>query len=446
MDAHRAAPRGLTRYVVTAGAAALAATAALAWDRPGPSWVPFLFLVALFVYAENTALDLPSAADELELHARDGRRRDLQGRRSPGRGGRHRAVRGPLLAARAAGSGARCPSTRCLRAGRRRGGRPLPRVPRVIAAQPGGPGRRLGRGGGGVFSQSTPWWWPATTPSPARLGSSPCWARCFAMGTCRCTPSLYWRDARAPLPRPRGRRPAALRGAGLVARQTFSAYLALRRAHEDTVRVLVGAWRPRTTTPPASGTGGPLRRVHGPRAPLRTHAPRAPPPRGADADVGKLIVPKPPAQQAGSADRGGVRAGAAPRARVGRDPHRHRLPRPVGRPRRASTRAFENVDEERPVEPFIVAVADAFDAMTSTRAYRKALSQTVALAELRDKAGTQFHPACVEALAAPSSAGGGLRSRPRVRAVAHRPAAARGRLGSAGLGDLIVEPGERSSG
>ncbi len=95
MDAHRAAPRGLTRYVDTAGAAALAATAALAWDRPGPSWVPFLFPVALFVYAENTALDSPRRRDELELHARDGRRRDLQGRRSPGRGGRHRAVRGP---------------------------------------------------------------------------------------------------------------------------------------------------------------------------------------------------------------------------------------------------------------------------------------------------------------------------------------------------------------
>jgi len=36
--------------------------------------------------------------------------------------------------------------------------------------------------------------------------------------------------------------------------------------------------------------------------------------------------------------------------------------------------------------------------MTSTRSYRRALAQDVAFAELRDKAGTQFNPECVEAL------------------------------------------------
>ncbi len=50
------------------------------------------------------------------------------------------------------------------------------------------------------------------------------------------------------------------------------------------------------------------------------------------------------------------------------------------------------------LEAHIVAVADAFDAMTSTRSYRQALSQEVAFTELRDKAGTQFNPECVEAL------------------------------------------------
>jgi len=49
-------------------------------------------------------------------------------------------------------------------------------------------------------------------------------------------------------------------------------------------------------------------------------------------------------------------------------------------------------------EAHIVAVADAFDAMTSTRSYRRALSQEVAFAELRSKAGTQFNPECVQAL------------------------------------------------
>jgi len=48
----------------------------------------------------------------------------------------------------------------------------------------------------------------------------------------------------------------------------------------------------------------------------------------------------------------------------------------------------------------IVAVADAYDAMTSTRAYRRALSQEVAFAELRRRAGTQFDPRCVDALLA----------------------------------------------
>jgi hypothetical protein len=51
-----------------------------------------------------------------------------------------------------------------------------------------------------------------------------------------------------------------------------------------------------------------------------------------------------------------------------------------------------------PIERHIVAVADAYDAMTSTRAYRRALDQDVAFAELRANAGTQFHPRCVEAL------------------------------------------------
>jgi HD-GYP domain-containing protein (c-di-GMP phosphodiesterase class II) len=50
------------------------------------------------------------------------------------------------------------------------------------------------------------------------------------------------------------------------------------------------------------------------------------------------------------------------------------------------------------VEPAIIHVADAFDAMTSTRSYRRALTQETAFAELRDGAGTQFNPQCVEAL------------------------------------------------
>ena len=54
---------------------------------------------------------------------------------------------------------------------------------------------------------------------------------------------------------------------------------------------------------------------------------------------------------------------------------------------------------ERPSqEAMILAAADAFDAMTSTRSYRMALTQEYAVRELRANAGTQFDPTVVEAL------------------------------------------------
>ena len=46
----------------------------------------------------------------------------------------------------------------------------------------------------------------------------------------------------------------------------------------------------------------------------------------------------------------------------------------------------------------IMLVADAFDAITSTRPYRDALSAKEACEELRRNAGTQFDPRCVQAL------------------------------------------------
>jgi HD domain len=48
----------------------------------------------------------------------------------------------------------------------------------------------------------------------------------------------------------------------------------------------------------------------------------------------------------------------------------------------------------------IIAVADAFDSMTSTRSYRQAKSIPAAVAELRKGAGTQFDPLLVEAFIA----------------------------------------------
>ncbi|MFH1677076.1 MAG: HD domain-containing phosphohydrolase, partial [bacterium] len=52
--------------------------------------------------------------------------------------------------------------------------------------------------------------------------------------------------------------------------------------------------------------------------------------------------------------------------------------------------------DEIPIESYIIQVADAWDAMTSTRVYRIALPIEKAIAELHDNAGTQFHPEVVE--------------------------------------------------
>jgi response regulator RpfG family c-di-GMP phosphodiesterase len=53
--------------------------------------------------------------------------------------------------------------------------------------------------------------------------------------------------------------------------------------------------------------------------------------------------------------------------------------------------------EQIPISGRIVAVTDAFDAMTHTRPYKDAMPVSDALAELRRCSGTQFDPAVVEA-------------------------------------------------
>ncbi|HZK00163.1 MAG TPA: HD-GYP domain-containing protein [Tissierellaceae bacterium] len=50
------------------------------------------------------------------------------------------------------------------------------------------------------------------------------------------------------------------------------------------------------------------------------------------------------------------------------------------------------VGDDIPLEACILAIADAYDAMTSDRPYRQALAKDEALKEIENNAGTQFHP------------------------------------------------------
>jgi HD-GYP domain-containing protein (c-di-GMP phosphodiesterase class II) len=53
--------------------------------------------------------------------------------------------------------------------------------------------------------------------------------------------------------------------------------------------------------------------------------------------------------------------------------------------------------QDIPLGSRVVAIADAFDAMTTDRPYSKPISVADALAELRRCAGSQFDPVAVEA-------------------------------------------------
>jgi hypothetical protein len=115
--------------------------------------------------------------------------------------------------------------------------------------------------------------------------------------------------------------------------------------------------------------------------------------------------------------------------------------RPIAPTTHGDAMHFDPDDPDHPIEPYIIMIADAFDAMTSTRAYRKALTQEIAFQELRDKAGLQFHPQCVEALVDSIERRGEKHGRGFEQHAEFDNAPDLG-LGSAGLGDLAVVDGE----
>jgi diguanylate cyclase (GGDEF)-like protein len=89
--------------------------------------------------------------------------------------------------------------------------------------------------------------------------------------------------------------------------------------------------------------------------------------------------------------------------------------------------------EAIPLASRIMFVADAFDAMTSTRPYRQALSVAEACQELRRHAGAQFDPACVDALLETLDTPMPASESPFLASSSRRPVAAR-------LGSSVAEP------
>lgn len=226
----------------------------------------------------------------------------------------------------------------------------------------------------------------------------------------------------------------------LVARDVFQSYLEVKEAHEGTVSVLVRALEAKDrytaghaerVAQYASYVGTELGFTPGRLERLRFAALMH--------DIGKLVVPNHLLNKAGR-----LTADEFARVRVHETVSVEMLSRidflaPVAPVAHSDHTRFDPDDPSRPIEPYIVMVADAFDAMTSTRAYRRALSQDVAFSELRDKAGTQFHPACVAALIRAVTRRGESHGRGYEPDAAY-PEAPESGLGSAGLGDL--EPSE----
>ena len=223
----------------------------------------------------------------------------------------------------------------------------------------------------------------------------------------------------------------------LIARQAYAVHLAAQDAREATLEVLVACLEAKDPY-----TAGHVKRVavfadyigehlglsasrrHGLRETALMH------------DIGKLVVPNHLLNKPGLLT-------AAEYARV----RRHegisvtllaRIDMLAG-----NTKAITYYGLDAPLEARIVHVADSFDAMTSTRSYRRAMSQDDAIAELRGNIDRQFDRNCVESLIAALEErherwGAGVESNAAAFRYGERPPVAG--AGSAGLGDLAPEP------
>jgi hypothetical protein len=236
----------------------------------------------------------------------------------------------------------------------------------------------------------------------------------------------------------------------LIARSTFASYLELKAGQEQTIETLILALeaKDRYTAGHAQRVatfseyvGAELafgqRRMERLRYAALMH------------DIGKLVVPNQLLNKPG-------RLTEAEFERVKRHEvvsvellHRIDFLAPVAGDTTTEA-ANAAVDGDGLIEPAIIHVADAFDAMTSTRSYRRALSQETAFTELRDGAGTQFNAECVEALIA------AIESRGEYYGAGHEVdehewevAPPEAGTGSAGLGHFVADelvPEEQAAG
>ena len=160
--------------------------------------------------------------------------------------------------------------------------------------------------------------------------------------------------------------------------------------------MLIRALERRTATPPATPNGSRTTRATSARS--STSCRRAWSACGSPAlmhDIGKLVVPEPAAQQAGEASpqTSSRRCGCTRRSAVQMLSHIDFL-RPIAGAGHSDNMRFDPDDPDHPIEPYIIMVADAYDAMTSTRSYRKALPAGGRVPGApRQSRASQFHPA-----------------------------------------------------
>jgi hypothetical protein len=223
----------------------------------------------------------------------------------------------------------------------------------------------------------------------------------------------------------------------LIAREMFGAYMKVRESHDETVHMLIRALEAKDRY-----TAGHVERVaaYSQYVGHQMHFGPARMERLRFAalmhDIGKLIVPNHLLNKPGKLTQDEfARIKTHEKVSVQMLSQVEFL-RPIAGVAHSDNTRFDPDDPDHPIEPYIVMIADAYDAMTSTRSYRKALPQEVAFKELRDKAGIQFHPACVEALIAAIEARGEKHGAGYEVQAEFEDAPEVG-VGSAGLGDLL---------